>query len=104
MIRSAGSGSPITPVEASSTSCSPHSSVRAVACTSARTVSCPRLPVKALALPALTRIARPRPPVAASASRHQSTGALAVSERVNTPATLECGASSISATSSRPVV
>src|SRR3982751_3465753 len=51
----------------------------------ARTPSAPALPVKALALPLLTTSTRASPPF--RLPRHHNTGALAVLEVVNTPAT-----------------
>ncbi len=101
VMRSAGSGSPITPVEATKTCSRAHFRTRAAAATSSPTAASPLRPVKALALPAFTRMARPRPMPACRAWRHHSTGAAAVSERVNTPATAVPSASSNSATSAR---
>ena len=106
-MRSAGSGSPITPVEATKTwstgSASRSAAARAVASTATR----PFEPVKALALPELTRMAKPCSPPpsicsAASFSSHQSTGPERVAERVKTPASEAPGAISASITSSRP--
>ena len=78
----AGSGSPITPVEARNTS--PGLQPAALAASSAVNLqaSRPVLPVKALALPELTTSARA---AALSLSRHHSTGADGHFERVNTP-------------------
>ena len=108
-MRSAGSGSPITPVEATKTWSGGTPSAPAVAATVASTAARPFAPVKALALPELTRIAKP--PAGRSAaicsassfSSHQSTGAERVAERVKTPAIAAPGAISASITSSRPL-
>ena len=101
MVLSAGRGSPITPVEETNTSRSAHPSAAAAALTVCSTAVLPSRPVKALALPELTTIARAFP--SARASRHQSTGAEAVSERVSVPAIVVPGASSASNRSSRPL-
>jgi hypothetical protein len=53
----AGSGSPITPVEATRTCSAGRSSASATASTVAATPACPAAPVKALALPEFTRMA-----------------------------------------------
>src|SRR5258708_24327929 len=99
--RSAGSGSPITPVEARKTSpgwqpdaCAASLAVIAVA---AR----PLLPVNALALPELTTSARAFP--ALSFSRHHSTGADGHFERVVTAATVVPSANKASSTAVRPL-
>src|SRR6266571_4105823 len=99
--RSAGSGSPITPVEARKTSaglqpdaCAASLAVNAVA---AR----PLLPVNALALPEFTTSARAFP--AFSFSRHHSTGADGHFERVVTPATVVPSSNKASSTSVRPL-
>ena len=97
--RASGSGSPITPVEATKTSVSRQRRSRAVAATVLATDLRPTAPVKALALPELITTARARRPL--SAFRHHSTGAPAVSERVNTPAAEVPLASSIRQTSLR---
>ena len=90
----------MTPVEARKTSSGAASSASATARAEATTAASPAAPVNALALPALQRTARavPRP----TCSRHQSTGADAHRERVNTPATRDPGASAASITSGRP--
>src|SRR6056297_2190893 len=59
VIRSCGSGSPITPVEEEKTRTAGRPSVLATAPVTALTDSAPRRPVKALALPEFTRIAAP---------------------------------------------
>ena len=101
IVLSAGRGSPITPVEETNTSRSAHPSAAAAAAIVCSTAVLPTRPVKALALPEFTTMARARPP--GSASRHQSTGADAVSERVSAPAIAVPGASSTSSRSSRPL-
>lgn len=100
VMRSAGSFSPITPVEATYTSSGAQPSVFAAAPAMAATCPSPTRPVKALALPELTINPRaaPRP----SRSRHQSTGAPAVFDWVSTPAITVPGASSASIRSVRP--
>ena len=100
VIRSGGSTSPITPVLARNTSLAGQPSRAAAASAVAFTVSRPRAPVKTLALPAFTTMPRARPPP--SAMRHQSTGAPGHLLRVNTPATVLPGASSIITRSVRP--
>ena len=101
-----GSGSPITPVEATSTCPSGTPSAAAAAVTVACTASRPARPVNAFALPELARMANPpaAAPACSAASRswHQSTGAERVAERVKSPATDAPGATSASITSSRP--
>ncbi len=97
--RSSGSGSPITPVEATKTSVLRQPKSAAVAATVPATDRIPTAPVKAFALPELITTARARRPL--SALRHHCTGAPAVSERVNTPAAEVPGASSIRQTSLR---
>src|SRR4051812_6783528 len=99
--RSAGSGPPVTPVEARKTSaglqpdaCAASFAVNAVA---AR----PLFPVNALALPELTTSARAFP--AFSFSRHHSTGAEGHFERVKTPATVVPLSNKASSTSVRPL-
>src|ERR1700722_20308473 len=84
VILSAGSGSPITPVEAMKTSCGRQRALAAASAAMARPPSCPNLPVKALALPLLTTSTRASPPL--SLSRHHKTGADDVLEVVKTPA------------------
>src|SRR5690606_761180 len=98
-MRSTGSGSPMTPVEARKTSPGSQPSRSATARALASTASRPAMPVNALALPELTMIARGAAP--GRMARHQSTGAEAVFERVNTPAMEVPGASSASQTSAR---
>ena len=99
VIFSTGRRWPITPVEATNTSSGGQSRAAAMATASARTAASPSAPRKTLALPALTITARARP--AGRISRHQTTGCPAVVERVNTPATVLPGATSISVRSSR---
>src|SRR5580704_19184011 len=83
--RSAGGGSPMTPVEAMNTSFGSQprrpAAVAAVDSTTCR----PARPVNTLALPELTTIARILPP--GRHSRHQITGCPGIVDWVNTPAT-----------------
>ena len=99
VMRSSGSGSPMTPVEATNTSVGLQPSRPAAAFTVRSTLAVPTLPVKALALPELTRMARALPPF--RCLRQRSTGAEAVSERVNTPATVVPGSNASRQTSAR---
>ena len=101
MIFSAGGGSPITPVDEMNTSLGSQPNSRAVAAAVVSTTSLPARPVKVLELPELTTMPRTLPP--GRQSRHHTTGAPAVSERVKTPAIALSGASSASIKSSRPV-
>ena len=59
VMRSCGSGSPITPVEEENTRRAGTPSARATAPVTASTERCPAAPVKALALPEFTTIAAP---------------------------------------------
>ena len=93
-------GSPITPVEAWKTSPGAAPIACAVSLATAAVVVTPAEPVKALALPELTTSARARP--AASAARHQSTGAEGHFDRVKTPATCAGRSNNASITSVRP--
>ncbi len=102
VMRSCGSGSPITPVEAVKTRASGTPAARATASVMARTAATPPRPVKALELPELTRIAAPASEAPPSLASQSSTGAERVDERVSTPATTLPGASRISVTSVRP--
>ena len=90
----------MTPVEATKTCFRGQPKSFAAAATVRPTEATPGAPVKALALPELTTIARTLPPL--SAARHHSTGAEAIDEVVNTPATVVPDASSASMRSSRP--
>ena len=99
VILSAGSGSPITPVEARKTSDALQPTVAAAASATARTPAKPAWPVKAFALPLFTTRARALPCL--SWLRHQSTGAEAVLDRVKTPAAWVPGASTANRTSVR---
>ena len=83
--RSIGSGTPITPVEATNTSEGWQPRCAAVRAAMASTAARPRLPVKALELPALTTSARAWP--STSASRHHSTSGEGQRDWVSTPAT-----------------
>ncbi len=95
----AGSGSPMTPVEAKNTSCALHPTTAAADSATSRAPSNPALPVKALALPLFTTSARALP--AFTPVRHHSTGADDVLDLVNTPATWVPGASTAIRTSVR---
>ena len=99
VIFSTGSRWPITPVEATKISSGRQPRAWATASASARTAASPSGPRNTLALPALMITARARPD--GRISRHQTTGCPAVVERVNTPATVLPGATSISVRSSR---
>ena len=99
VIFSAGSGSPITPVEARKTSDALQPITAPAASATARAPAMPAWPVKALALPLLTTRARAWPRF--SWARHQSTGAEAVLDWVKTPATSVPGARIASSTSVR---
>ena len=96
----AGSGSPITPVEARNTSPILQPTAPAAILAVNAQASRPFLPVNALALPELTTSARARPPL--TRARHHSTGADGHFERVNTPATLAPSSNTASITSVRP--
>src|SRR6478736_7017160 len=80
----ASSGSPMTPVEASTISPGRHPSALAAISAVSFTACAPVFPVNALALPELTTNPRALPPC--RALRHQSTGADGHLDRVNTPA------------------
>ena len=97
----ASRGSPMTPVEEQNTSSAPQPAAFAACSTVTRTASRPFMPVKALALPELTTSARARPDF--RLSRHLSTAAERVFERVRTPATVVPGANSASIRSVRPL-
>ena len=98
--RSIGSGTPITPVEQTSTSSpAPVSSPVSAAIRSASARPC--APVATFALPLETTTAR-AVPLAARRSRHSSTGAPAARLRVNTPAAVAGPSATTSATSGRP--
>ena len=100
VILSSANGSPITPVEATNTSCCSQRTSFAAAATERSTDLVPAFPVKAFALPELTTSARACP--LGNAPRHHSTGAAAVSERVITPATAVPLLNSTIIKSSRP--
>src|SRR5690349_9302882 len=72
LIRSAGGGSPITPVDEMNTSFGSQAKRRAAVAAVLSTTARPARPVKTLALPELTTIARTRP--RGRHSRHQITG------------------------------
>src|SRR5207248_11482132 len=101
MIFSAGGGSPMTPVDEMKTSLGSQLSSRAVVAAVVSTTCLPVRPVKVLELPELTTMPRTLPP--GRQSRHHTTGAPAVKERVKTPAIALSGASSANIKSSRPV-
>src|SRR5580765_4195666 len=86
-----GSGSPITPVEASRTLSGEQPSAADAASATRFAASAPALPVKAFALPLLTTSARATPDD--SRRLHQSTGADGMRDLVKTPATCVPGAS-----------
>ncbi len=98
--RCAGSGSPITPVEARKTSAGLQPEAFAARFAVNAVASRPVLPVNALALPELTTSARALPLL--SLARHHSTGADGHFERVSTPATVVPLSNSASSTSVRP--
>ena len=101
LISAGSSGSPITPVDATKTSCGWHWTRALSAATVLATVFMPAAPVKALALPALTRKARAFP--LARLALHQSTGAERVFEVVKQPAIVVPGSNSATSTSGRPL-
>ena len=101
LIRSAGGGSPMTPVDEINTSFGSHPNSRAAAAAVLRTTWRPARPVNTLAFPELTTIARTLPP--GRHSRHQTTGCPGIVDWVKTPAIVLPGASSASITSFRPV-
>src|ERR1700722_14791021 len=96
----AGSGSPMTPVEARNTSLVLQPTAAAASFAVNAQAERPLLPVKALALPELTTSARARTPLILA--RHHSTGAEGHFERVNTPATLVPSSKIANITSVRP--
>src|SRR5215468_375948 len=97
----ASSGSPITPVEARSTSPGLQLAAWAVLAAVYRVASRPVRPVKALAFPELTTSPRALP--ALILSRHQSTAADGHFDLVNTPATVVPLSNSANRTSVRPL-
>ncbi len=99
VILSSGSGSPITPVEATKASSGAQLNSRPVASTVRLTEASPIRPVNALALPELTTIARALPP--GRQARHQSTGADDVSDLVSAPPIVVPGCSSTTSRSVR---
>ena len=107
-MRSAGSGSPITPVEATKTCPAGTPSAAAVAADRrlhrrAAGAAGEGVGVAGVDQDREAAVRRP-PPACSAASRswHQSTGAERVAERVKTPAIAAPGAISASITSSRP--
>ncbi len=101
-MRSTRSGTPITPVEQTSTSSRRQPSVRATASAVAREAFIPSGPVEQLALPALTITARARPPVQHRCSRESNTGAALTKLVVKTPAAAQRTSATIRARSSAP--
>src|SRR5580658_7002825 len=99
VMRFAGSGSPMTPVEARKTSPGLQPTMAAADSATWRAPSRPALPVKALALPLFTTRARADP--LERLALHQSTGADAVLDLVNTPAAWVPGENTASSTSVR---
>ena len=85
-----GSGTPITPVEATATAPSGQRLASAAAPCILAAFSNPGRPVAAFALPELTTIART--PFSVTRSRHSSTGADCVPEAVNRAALVVAGA------------
>src|SRR6056297_236711 len=102
VIRSWGSGSPMTPVEDEKTRASGRPSASATADVTLRTASIPALPVNALAFPEFTTIAAPSLEPLPTFASQSSTGAARVDDRVKAPATAVPGAHSTSMTSARP--
>ena len=102
VMRSCGSGSPITPVEEEKTRASGRPVAAATAEVTARVDSMPLRPVKALELPEFTMIAAPSSEVAPILAWQSSTGAERVAERVKTPAMVLPASSRASMTSVRP--
>src|ERR1700736_4156409 len=99
--RSAGSGSPITPVDARNTSPGLQPAAWLASFAVNAVAARPVLPVNALALPEFTTSARALPPF--SLARHHSTGAEGHFERVSTPATVVPLSNKASSTSVRPL-
>ena len=101
--RSMGSGTPITPVDATSTSCgsAPTSSPASAVMRSASVRPC--APVAAFALPLETTIARARPALRSSDARLVRTGAPAAALRVKRPAACAGASATTRATSGRPL-
>src|SRR6476646_3023682 len=85
VIFSAGSGSPITPVEARKTSFGRQRISKDADCATAAAALAPDVPVNALAFPLLTINALAAPSL--TCLRHHSTGADGICDWVNTPAT-----------------
>src|ERR1700722_516009 len=102
-MRSTGSGTPITPVEQTTTCCAPQPSVSATRSAVAREATMPPGPTEQLALPELTMMARIAPAEARTCSRERTTGGACTRFCVNTAAADAGGSETISATSSVPV-
>jgi hypothetical protein len=97
-----GSGWPITPVDATSTSRAVTPRAPAVDVAIARAAARPAGPVQALALPALTITARVLPRLARRCSAETKTGAALTRLPVNTAATVAGASAAISPTSLPP--
>jgi hypothetical protein len=93
------SETPMTPVEATSTSSASQPSARAVSAAISSATLSPASPVHALAQPLLTTIAHAWPPVASRCSRDTMTGAATALLTVNTPAALAGRVEATTATS-----
>ena len=96
------SDTPMTPVEATSTSSASQPRARAVSAVISSATLCPASPVQALAQPLLTTMARARPPVEARCAFETSTGAAAARLIVNAPAALAESSATSSIRSSAP--
>ena len=97
-----GSATPITPVDATSTSATEHRTSRAVSAAMSRAARRPSSPVQAFAHPLLTTIARTTPPLALKCSRETRIGAACARFVVNTAAAV-AGVSDTSSARSRPL-
>jgi hypothetical protein len=97
---SIGRRTPITPVEATTTSSTAQSTARAASTAISRASESPASPVPAFAQPALITIARARP--SARCSREISTGAAFARLAVKMPAEAQGPSAATSARSSRP--
>src|SRR5579872_213183 len=102
-ISSTGSGTPITPVEQTTTCFAPHPSSSATRSAVAREATMPPGPTEQLALPELTMTARIAPAEARTCSRESTTGGACTRFCVKTAAADAGGSETISATSSAPV-
>src|SRR5262249_22738878 len=100
-MRSTGSGTPITPVEQTSTCCGRQPSSRAAAVAVRRAAALPADPVAQLAFPELTTIARRSPAEARKCALERTTGAACTRFVVNPPAPAAARSVEMSARSSR---